>query len=120
LAFSDGYTIQDHKRIGERDTGLNTRGMGTYAPAPVATPEILEQIMKECLRPTIEGMRKEGVHINAQSPSCGRVPMFCVRRNSVVLSNRDGFSLEMGIANYCGNLDAQVYNYCFECKMQKS
>ncbi|KAF8167705.1 aminoimidazole ribonucleotide synthetase [Crassisporium funariophilum] len=66
LAISDGYSIvalpaaQDHKRIGEGDTGLNTGGMGAYAPAPVATPEILEKIMKESLRPTIDGMRKEG------------------------------------------------------------
>jgi hypothetical protein len=72
LAFSDGYTIlplpaaQDHKRIGEGDTGSNTGGMGTYAPAPVATPEILEQILKKCLRPTVDGMRKEGMHINTQ------------------------------------------------------
>ena len=67
LAFSDGYTIvtlpaaQDHKRIGEGDTGSNTGGMGAYAPAPVATPEILQQIVKECLQPTINGMRKEGM-----------------------------------------------------------
>ena len=74
LAFSDGYTVlplpaaQDHKRIGEGDTGSNTGGMGTYAPAPVATLEILEQIMKECLQPTIDGMRKEGMQINIQKP----------------------------------------------------
>ncbi|KAJ6504379.1 aminoimidazole ribonucleotide synthetase [Mycena vulgaris] len=66
LAFSDGYSIvplpaaQDHKRIGDGDVGPNTGGMGAYAPAPVATPAILEQIMKESLRPTIDGMRKEG------------------------------------------------------------
>ncbi|KAH9951022.1 aminoimidazole ribonucleotide synthetase [Amylocystis lapponica] len=66
LAFADGYTItplpaaQDHKRIGEGDTGLNTGGMGAYAPAPVATPAIMAQIMKEVLQPTIAGMRKEG------------------------------------------------------------
>ncbi|KAG8918789.1 Bifunctional purine biosynthetic protein ade1 [Tulasnella sp. 418] len=66
LAFSDGYTIvplpaaQDHKRIGEGDTGPNTGGMGAYAPAPVATPEIMTKLMKECLQPTIDGMRKEG------------------------------------------------------------
>lgn len=66
LAFSDGYTIvplpaaQDHKRIGEGDTGLNTGGMGAYAPAPVATGAIMEQIMKETLQPTINGMRREG------------------------------------------------------------
>ncbi|KII94152.1 hypothetical protein PLICRDRAFT_101232 [Plicaturopsis crispa FD-325 SS-3] len=66
LAFSDGYTIvplpaaQDHKRIGEGDVGPNTGGMGAYAPAPVATPEIMNQIMTKSLRPTIDGMRKEG------------------------------------------------------------
>ncbi|KIM27315.1 hypothetical protein M408DRAFT_326758 [Serendipita vermifera MAFF 305830] len=66
LAFSDGYTIiplpaaQDHKRIGEGDAGLNTGGMGAYAPAPVATPEIMDRIMKESLKPTIDGMRREG------------------------------------------------------------
>ncbi|KAG2023016.1 bifunctional purine biosynthetic protein ADE1 [Coprinopsis cinerea AmutBmut pab1-1] len=66
LAICDGYTIiplpaaQDHKRIGEGDTGLNTGGMGAYAPAPVATPEIMERIMNETLKPTIDGMRREG------------------------------------------------------------
>ena len=66
LAFSDGYTIvplpaaQDHKRIGEGDTGLNTGGMGAYAPAPVATPTIMERVTRETLNPTIDGMRKEG------------------------------------------------------------
>ena len=66
LAFSDGYTIvplpaaQDHKRIGDGDTGPNTGGMGAYAPAPVATPQVMERIMKETLQPTIDGMRREG------------------------------------------------------------
>ncbi|KIO21416.1 hypothetical protein M407DRAFT_80411 [Tulasnella calospora MUT 4182] len=66
LAFSDGYTIvplpaaQDHKRIGEGDTGPNTGGMGAYAPAPIATPEVMSRIMKESLQPTIDGMRREG------------------------------------------------------------
>ena len=66
LAFSDGYTVvplpaaQDHKRIGEGDTGLNTGGMGAYAPAPVATPAIMEQIMKTAIQPTIDGMRRDG------------------------------------------------------------
>jgi phosphoribosylamine--glycine ligase/phosphoribosylformylglycinamidine cyclo-ligase len=66
LAFSDGYTIitlpsaQDHKRIGEGDVGPNTGGMGAYAPAPIATSSISEKIMKKILRPTIDGMRKDG------------------------------------------------------------
>ncbi|EIW67578.1 hypothetical protein TREMEDRAFT_74449 [Tremella mesenterica DSM 1558] len=66
LAFSDGYTIipmpaaQDHKRIGEGDTGPNTGGMGAYAPAPVATPEIMSRCVKEALEPTVRGMRADG------------------------------------------------------------
>lgn len=66
LAFSDGYTVvplpaaQDHKRIGEGDTGLNTGGMGAYAPAPVATPAIMEQVMKTAIQPTVDGMRRDG------------------------------------------------------------
>lgn len=66
LAFSDGYTAlalpgaQDHKRIGEGDTGPNTGGMGTYSPAPCATKEIEAEIMKTIVQPTIDGMRKDG------------------------------------------------------------
>ena len=66
LAFSDGYTVvpmpaaQDHKRIGEGDTGLNTGGMGAYAPAPVATPEIMERVVTESLEPTLKGLRADG------------------------------------------------------------
>ncbi|PPQ64516.1 hypothetical protein CVT26_002055 [Gymnopilus dilepis] len=74
LAMSDGYSIvalpaaQDHKRIGEGDTGSNTGGMGAYAPAPVATPAILDRILKESLRPTIDGMRKEGFMLTPDGP----------------------------------------------------
>ncbi|WRT68088.1 phosphoribosylamine-glycine ligase [Kwoniella shivajii] len=66
LAFCDGYTIvpmpaaQDHKRIGDGDIGPNTGGMGAYAPAPVATKEIMDRVLKESLEPTIKGMREDG------------------------------------------------------------
>lgn len=67
LAFSDGYTVralpgcQDHKRIGEGDTGLNTGGMGAYCPTPDGTaPGMEETIRNEVLLPTIAGMRKDG------------------------------------------------------------
>ena len=66
LSFCDGTTIkslppaQDHKRIGEGDTGLNTGGMGCYAPTTIATPELIAQIEREILQPTIDGMRKDG------------------------------------------------------------
>ena len=53
-------TSQDHKRVGEGDTGPNTGGMGAYSPAPVVTPEIHNRIMKEVIEPTIKGMADEG------------------------------------------------------------
>ena len=53
-------TSQDHKRVGNGDTGPNTGGMGAYSPAPVVTPEIHERIMNEVIIPTVEGMAKEG------------------------------------------------------------
>lgn len=65
LTISDGYSYfnlpaaQDHKRIGENDTGLNTGGMGAYAPAPAATPEILEQVDSRIVKQSIDGMRRE-------------------------------------------------------------
>lgn len=53
-------TSQDHKRVGEGDSGPNTGGMGAYSPAPVVTPEIHERIMKEVIEPTVAGMAAEG------------------------------------------------------------
>ena len=53
-------TSQDHKRVGDGDTGPNTGGMGAYSPAPVVTPEIHDRIMAEVIRPTVEGMAAEG------------------------------------------------------------
>ena len=66
LAFTDGKTIrpmisaQDHKRAFDGDQGPNTGGMGTYAPAPVMTPEMIERATEEILKPTIAAMAKEG------------------------------------------------------------
>ncbi len=53
-------TSQDHKRIGEGDTGPNTGGMGAYSPAPVVTDAIHQRIMKEVIEPTVAGMAAEG------------------------------------------------------------
>ncbi|MGB2079448.1 MAG: phosphoribosylamine--glycine ligase [Vibrio sp.] len=53
-------TSQDHKRVGDGDTGPNTGGMGAYSPAPVVTQEIHQRIMDEVIYPTVEGMAKEG------------------------------------------------------------
>lgn len=66
LAFTDGTLIrpmisaQDHKRAFDGDKGPNTGGMGTYAPAPVMTPELTERAVEEILKPTISAMEKEG------------------------------------------------------------
>ena len=66
LAFTDGTVIrpmisaQDHKRAFDGDKGPNTGGMGTYAPAPVMTPELTECAVEEILKPTISAMEKEG------------------------------------------------------------
>lgn len=54
-------TSQDHKRIGEGDTGPNTGGMGAYSPAPVVTQEIHNRIMDEVIYPTVAGMASEGM-----------------------------------------------------------
>jgi phosphoribosylamine--glycine ligase len=53
-------TSQDHKRIGNNDTGPNTGGMGAYSPAPVVTAEIHARIMQEVINPTVRGMANEG------------------------------------------------------------
>jgi phosphoribosylamine--glycine ligase len=66
FCLSDGRTAlalataQDHKRVGDGDTGPNTGGMGAYSPAPVMTPEMVERTMKEIIEPTIRGMADSG------------------------------------------------------------
>ncbi len=66
IAIVDGHTAlpmatsQDHKRVGDGDTGPNTGGMGAYSPAPVVTPEIHGRIMREVVEPTVRGMVADG------------------------------------------------------------
>lgn len=54
-------TSQDHKRIGDGDTGPNTGGMGTYSPAEVVSPELLARIDREIVRPSVEAIASEGI-----------------------------------------------------------
>ena len=54
-------TSQDHKRIGDGDTGPNTGGMGAYSPAPVVTPEVHAKVMREIILPTVQGMAADGI-----------------------------------------------------------
>ncbi|MFN3460490.1 MAG: phosphoribosylamine--glycine ligase, partial [Oceanibaculum sp.] len=66
FALSDGETAipfgnaQDHKRVGDGDTGPNTGGMGAYSPAPIVDKVMAERIMAEIIRPTVAGMKAEG------------------------------------------------------------
>ena len=52
---------KDYKRIGEGDTGLNTGGMGSVSPVPFATPEWMEKVEREIIRPTVDGLRAEDI-----------------------------------------------------------
>ena len=54
-------TSQDHKRVGDGDTGPNTGGMGAYSPAPVVTDQVHQRIMEAVIRPTVAGMAAEGM-----------------------------------------------------------
>jgi len=66
FCLSDGKTAlalataQDHKRVGDGDTGPNTGGMGAYSPAPVMTPDMVARTMNEIIEPTIRGMAESG------------------------------------------------------------
>ncbi len=67
LAVTDGKTIrplspaQDHKRIGEGDTGKNTGGMGAYSPVPLVTPELMTRIEQEILQPTLNILKQKKI-----------------------------------------------------------
>ena len=66
MAFTDGRTVvpmlpaQDHKRVGDGDTGLNTGGMGAYCPAPLGTPSLQNQVFREVLQPMVDAMSRLG------------------------------------------------------------
>ncbi len=67
LAFTDGTTVlplassQDHKRIFDNDQGPNTGGMGAYSPAPIVTPALAQQVVREIMLPTIAELRRRGI-----------------------------------------------------------
>jgi phosphoribosylamine--glycine ligase len=66
FALCDGVTAlplasaQDHKRVGDGDTGPNTGGMGAYSPAPIVTPEMTKRVMREIITPTVKAMADRG------------------------------------------------------------
>lgn len=67
IVMCDGRNVlalassQDHKRLGDGDTGPNTGGMGAYSPAPVVTPEVHARVLREIIMPTVQGMATEGI-----------------------------------------------------------
>src|SRR5260364_9397 len=67
IVMADGEHVlplassQDHKRLGDGDTGPNTGGMGAYSPAPVITPQLHARIMREIIWPAVRGMAQEGI-----------------------------------------------------------
>jgi len=97
---------QDHKRIFDNDEGPNTGGMGAYAPAPVATPEIVDRVCREVVEPTLQGMIAEGapytgvlfvgVMVTAQGPKVVEYNCrFGDPETQVVLPVFDGDVLEL-------------------------
>lgn len=74
VTFTDGYTIrslppaQDHKRIFDGDLGANTGGMGCYAPTRIAPKEVVDEIERIIVRPTVDGMRRDGTFSNITFP----------------------------------------------------
>ncbi len=66
-AVTDGARVelfgaaQDHKRLGDGDTGPNTGGMGAYSPVPVCTPDLEARVMREVIAPTLDGLRRDGI-----------------------------------------------------------
>jgi phosphoribosylamine--glycine ligase len=122
LAFVDGNSVylmessQDHKPIGEGDTGPNTGGMGAYSPAPVVTDDVLDRITRQILVPVVDGMDRNGtpykgvlyagIMITAAGP---RVLEFNVRfgdpETQPILARLKGDFLEVLLAVCEGRLD---------------
>jgi phosphoribosylamine--glycine ligase len=67
MALTDGTTVlplapsQDHKRVGDGDTGPNTGGMGAYSPPPLHTPALEAHVMRDVIRPVVDGLAREGI-----------------------------------------------------------
>jgi len=87
FALCDGSNVvtlapaQDHKRILDGDLGKNTGGMGAYAPAPIMTPELQETVLREIIRPTLDGMQSEGMPYSG----CLYVGLMMTRQGPLVL-----------------------------------
>jgi phosphoribosylamine---glycine ligase len=128
FAITDGERFiclppaQDHKRIGDNDTGKNTGGMGAYAPAPIVTNEVQKKINERIIRPTLEGLKKEnrkfvgclycGLMIRNGYP---KVVEFNCRfgdpETQVVVPLLEGDFLKMLYSAAAGRLDLEAVKY---------
>jgi phosphoribosylamine--glycine ligase len=128
FAITDGIdficlpSAQDHKRIGDNDTGKNTGGMGAYSPAPVVTKEILSWVEEKIIGPTIKGMENEGckfvgclycgLMITSEGP---KVVEFNCRfgdpETQVVLPILEGDFLQLLYSASTGSLDKNAVTY---------
>lgn len=122
LAFVDGRTIyvmessQDHKPVGDGDTGPNTGGMGAYSPAPIVTEGVMDKVISEILVPVVDGMNRNGTPYKGVlyaglmiTPAGPRVLEFNVRfgdpETQVLLPRLKADLLEVFVAVCDGSLD---------------
>jgi phosphoribosylamine--glycine ligase len=126
MTDGDEYVLlpaaQDHKRIGDGDTGKNTGGMGAYAPAPILTPEILDEVKSKIVEPILEALKKKGAKYNG-CLYCGlilteegpKVIEFNCRfgdpETQVVLPLLEGDLLELFYSVAVGNIKKDAVNY---------
>ncbi len=125
FALTDGETVvplataQDHKRVGDGDTGPNTGGMGAYSPAPVMTPALVERTMAEIIRPTVAAMGERGVPyrgvlyaglmITAEGPKLIEYNVrFGDPETQVLMMRLDSDLLELLSATATGRLDGMA------------
>lgn len=128
FAITDGENFvslpvsQDHKRIGDDDTGLNTGGMGAYAPAPVMTQELLELSEKTIIQPTLNALKTEGKTFNGclyagimLTEDGPKVVEFNCRfgdpETQAVLPLLEGDFLELLNSAAAGNINKEAVNY---------
>lgn len=126
ITDGDEYVLlpaaQDHKRIGDGDSGKNTGGMGAYAPAPILTPEILDEVKSKIVEPTLQALKKKnakyngclycGLILNEDGP---KVIEFNCRfgdpETQVVLPLLEGDLLELFYSVAVGNIKKDAVNY---------
>ena len=140
FAITDGTDFiclpssQDHKRIGNKDTGKNTGGMGAYSPAPVVTNEILSQVENKIIKPTLDGMNKEdclftgclyvGLMITKDGPKVVEYNCrFGDPETQVVLPLLKGDFLKLLYSSAVGELDKNAVHYedgCAVCVVAAS